>query len=224
MAGDCVLTSLSRSCHLDEHIQRSGDSDHAECYDVEPHPCSSCHHRYVEFLHTSLASILIKRKAIFGVLSPHIPAKRALLQMESTEWPSIALAALCGQANSNYACFCELCRHSWIQKLTSVDVDAPIRLSEEAQDAAITVPKATMRSQLISCVTGLLVSSLSKDTPSRPNKPGIGCSSIRILRSERPGSSGSPNRLLSFLCSATVSSKRCDSVCDSSIHCSYRSK
>jgi hypothetical protein len=162
MADYRVLNSLSRSCHLDEYIQRSCDSDHAECHDVNPHPCSDCHHRYVEFLHTSLTLILIQRQAIFGVLSPHIPAKRALLEMESTEWPSIALAALCGQANSNYACFCELCRHSLIPKLTPVDVDAPIRLSEEAQDAAVTVPKATMRSQLISCITGLFVSSLSE--------------------------------------------------------------
>jgi hypothetical protein len=144
--------------------------------------------------------------------------------MESTEWPSIALAALCGQANSNYACFCELRRHSSIQKLTPEDVDAPIRLSEEAQDAAITVPKATMRSQLISCITGLLVSPPSKHKFSRPNKLGVGCSSIRVLRPKRPGSSGSPNGLLSFLCFATVCSEWCDSVCDSGIHCSCRSK
>jgi hypothetical protein len=45
------------------------------------------------------------------------------------------------------------------QRLTEVDVDAPIRLSEEAQDAALTVPRATMRSQLISCATGLIVCS-----------------------------------------------------------------
>jgi len=84
---------------------------------------------------------LVAIVTIFGVLSPHIPVKRALLQMESTEWPSTALAALCGQPNANYSCFY---------------VDAPIRLSEEAQDAAITVPKATIRSQLISCACGLV--------------------------------------------------------------------
>lgn len=48
------------------------------------------------------------------------------------------------------------------KRLTLVDVDAPIRLSEEAQDAAVTVPKATMLSQTISCVCGLLVSSPSE--------------------------------------------------------------
>lgn len=41
--------------------------------------------------------------------------------------------------------------------LISADVDAPIRLSEEAQDAAVAVPKAAMRSQLISGICGLLV-------------------------------------------------------------------
>ncbi|KEQ76326.1 amino acid transporter, partial [Aureobasidium namibiae CBS 147.97] len=77
---------------------------------------------------------------IFGVLSPHIPVERALLKMDSSEWSSPGLAALFGQANANYSVFY---------------VDAPIRLSEEAQDAAVSVPKATMRSQLISCVCGL---------------------------------------------------------------------
>ncbi|KAI4727549.1 amino acid transporter [Aureobasidium sp. EXF-10728] len=66
-----------------------------------------------------------------GVLSPHIPARRAFLRIENTEWSSAVLAALSGQTNANYACFY---------------VDAPIRLSEEAQDAAINVPQATRTS------------------------------------------------------------------------------
>ena len=59
---------------------------------------------------------------------------------------------------------------------------------------------------------------------SHPDKPGVGCSSIRVLRPKRPRSPGSPNGLLSFLCFATVCSKWCDRVCDSIIHCSRRSK
>lgn len=46
-------------------------------------------------------------QAILGVLSPHIPARRALLQVENTEWPSTALAVLAGQTNANYSLFCE---------------------------------------------------------------------------------------------------------------------
>ncbi|KAH0340770.1 GABA permease, partial [Aureobasidium melanogenum] len=84
---------------------------------------------------------LIAIVAILGVLSPHIPSKRAFLQIENTEWPSTALAVLAGQTNANYSLFY---------------VDAPIRLSEEAQDAAVAVPRAAMRSQLISGFCGLL--------------------------------------------------------------------
>ncbi|KAH0020993.1 GABA permease, partial [Aureobasidium melanogenum] len=84
---------------------------------------------------------LIAIIAILGVLSPHIPLKRAFLQFENTEWSSTALAVLAGQTNANFSLFY---------------VDAPIRLSEEAQDAAVAVPKAAMRSQLISGFCGLL--------------------------------------------------------------------
>ncbi|KAG9549195.1 GABA permease, partial [Aureobasidium melanogenum] len=84
---------------------------------------------------------LIAIIVILGVLSPHIPLRRAFLQFENTEWPSTALAVLAGQTNSNFSLFY---------------IDAPIRLSEEAQDAAVAVPKAAMRSQLISGFCGLL--------------------------------------------------------------------
>lgn len=47
-------------------------------------------------------------------------------------------------------------------ELMSTDVDAPIRLSEESQDAAIAVPKATMHTQVISGVCGLAVRSRCK--------------------------------------------------------------
>lgn len=46
-------------------------------------------------------------QAILGVLSPHIPLKRAFLQFENTEWPSTALAVLAGQTNANFSLFCE---------------------------------------------------------------------------------------------------------------------
>ncbi|KAI4721651.1 hypothetical protein E4T48_02180 [Aureobasidium sp. EXF-10727] len=46
-------------------------------------------------------------EVIMGVLSPHIPARRAFLRIENTEWSSAALAALSGQTNANYACFYE---------------------------------------------------------------------------------------------------------------------
>lgn len=46
-------------------------------------------------------------QAILGVLSPHIPTKRALLQFENTEWPSTALAVFAGQTNANFSLFCE---------------------------------------------------------------------------------------------------------------------
>lgn len=55
------------------------------------------------------------------------------------------------------ACSVSTIALSECEELMSIDVDAPIRLSEEAQDAAVTVPKAAMRSQLISGICGLLV-------------------------------------------------------------------
>ncbi|KAI5246764.1 amino acid transporter [Aureobasidium subglaciale] len=79
--------------------------------------------------------------AILGVLSPHIPAKRALLQVENTEWSTTALAMVAGQANANFSCFYS---------------DCPIHLSEEVQNAAVVVPKATMRSSYISGALGLI--------------------------------------------------------------------
>ncbi|KAI5273621.1 amino acid transporter [Aureobasidium subglaciale] len=82
-----------------------------------------------------------RASAILGVLSPHIPAKRALLQVENTEWSTTALAMLAGQANANYSCFYS---------------DCPIHLSEEVQNAAVVVPKATMRSSYISGSLGLI--------------------------------------------------------------------
>lgn len=48
-------------------------------------------------------------QAILGVLSPHIPVKRALFQIENTDWPSAALAVFFGQTNANYSLFCECC-------------------------------------------------------------------------------------------------------------------
>ncbi|KEQ96609.1 hypothetical protein AUEXF2481DRAFT_4085 [Aureobasidium subglaciale EXF-2481] len=84
---------------------------------------------------------LIAMVAILGVLSPHIPAKRALLQVENTEWSTTALAMVAGQANANFSCFYS---------------DCPIHLSEEVQNAAVVVPKATMRSSYISGALGLI--------------------------------------------------------------------
>jgi choline transport protein len=109
-----VFAPLCRSHHLDEHIWWAYHSHHAECSDVGTHSGSDSNRWYVKFLSISLELMLTKSKAIFGVLSPHIPVKRALLEMESTEWPSTALAAFCGQANANYSCFCESCKGSVI--------------------------------------------------------------------------------------------------------------
>jgi hypothetical protein len=55
------------------------------------------------------------------------------------------------------ACFVSIMALSECTELILIDVDCPIRLSEEAQDAAVAVPKAAMRSQLISGFCGLLV-------------------------------------------------------------------
>ncbi|KAI5198440.1 amino acid transporter [Aureobasidium subglaciale] len=102
---------------------------------------------------------LIAMVAILGVLSPHIPAKRALLQVENTEWSTTALAMLAGQANANYSCSCEYAASQIYQRckwLTSTDGDCPIHLSEEVQNAAVVVPRATMRSSYISGALGLI--------------------------------------------------------------------
>lgn len=118
VANDRVLASLCRCHHLDEHIRRAYDSNYAEYYDVGTHSGSDCNRWYVDSLGISLRPMLIKRQAIFGVLSPHIPVKRALLELESTEWPSAALAAFCGQANANYSCFC---KKSWKSLMPKAD-------------------------------------------------------------------------------------------------------
>lgn len=47
------------------------------------------------------------RTVIMAILSPHIPASRALLKFENREWPSTALAALAGQANAVFALTCK---------------------------------------------------------------------------------------------------------------------
>jgi hypothetical protein len=114
VANNRVLASRGRCHRLDEHIRWAYDSDYAECYDVGTHSGSDCNCWYVDSLSISLGPMLIKRQAIFGVLSPHIPVKRALLELESTEWPSAALAAFCGQSNANYSCFCELYWYSFM--------------------------------------------------------------------------------------------------------------
>lgn len=62
------------------------------------------------------------------------------------------------------ACFVSSIALSKCKELMSIDVDAPIRLSEEAQDAAVAVPRAAMRSQLISGFCGLLVRFQPKHT------------------------------------------------------------
>jgi hypothetical protein len=40
--------------------------------------------------------------------------------MEDSKWPSAGLAALCGQANANYSCICELC---WYFSIAIADSD-----------------------------------------------------------------------------------------------------
>lgn len=89
----------------------------------------------------------------------------------------------------------------------STDVDAPIRLSEEAQDAAVAVPKAAMRSQLISGICGLLVRfqrDFNERTRLYSDDSLLGCRSICTFRAQCQRSTESPNWLLTALRSPIV--------------------
>jgi len=158
MADDRILGPHSRCCYLDEHIWWSCDSDHAEHFDVGTHSCFDCNHWWVELLVALLEPMLISDKQ-YSECCHHTFQWR----MHYSIWrvPSGLLRLwqrFSVRQTQTTVVFVSYADALWYKRLTLVDVDAPIRLSEEAQDAAVTVPKATMHTQLISCICGLIVS------------------------------------------------------------------
>ncbi|KAF2762991.1 amino acid transporter [Pseudovirgaria hyperparasitica] len=79
---------------------------------------------------------------VFWVLSPRVPAKTVFLEFtNSGGWGSIGVSLMVGQISSLYACIC---------------ADAAAHMSEEIEDAGVTVPRAMMGSYFVNGGIGIV--------------------------------------------------------------------